>query len=127
MSLGLTGQPPHPRGSTGLCIICPQMQLDAPHFQGHQVAPPRFHLGTLKRSAPDESVKGYTAAPANHRLLVTQTEKGLQGHHRDSTVCSSRDKQSKGPQRQEGRLVWEEPPQTDVGQAEGGGRGTGTA
>lgn len=126
ISLGLTGQPPHSSGGAGLCIICPQMQLDAPHFQGHQVAPPRFHLGALKNTH-NESVKGYTAAPADHRLLVTQTEKGLQGRPQDSTVHSSPDKQSKGPQSGEGRLVWEEPLQTDVGQAEGGGRGTGAA
>ena len=80
ISLGLTGQPPHSRGGSGLCIICPQMQLDARHFQGQQVVPPRFHLAAIKNTS-NESVKGYTAAPAAHRLLVTQTEKGLQGHH----------------------------------------------
>lgn len=97
ISLGLTGRPPHLRGGAGLCIICPQKQLDAPHSQGHQVAPPRLLLGAVKRSTCDGPAEGCPAAPANHRLLATQTEKGLQQHHQDSTVCSSQDKQSKGP------------------------------
>ena len=42
------------------------------------MVPPRFHLAAIKNTS-NESVKGYTAAPAAHRLLVTQTEKGLQG------------------------------------------------
>lgn len=62
-----------------------------------------------------------TAAPASHRLLATQTEKGSSSTTK-AWVCMIQDKQSKGPQSGEGRPVTEEP-QTEVGQA---GRQTAT-